>query len=70
MARDEFITFPIGADFSRLFNERVVSVRGVELCDEEEIEEDDEGVYARMDATTDREQEDEMLKRSAEGILI
>lgn len=46
--------FPTGVDFSRSFGERDVGVGGVELCDEEEMKEDEgssdeEGVYVGMD---------------------
>ena len=66
----KYITFPCGMDFSRLLGERGVGVRGVELCDEEEMREDegsseDEmyGVDTKMD-----EEEDEVLKDVEEDI--
>ena len=67
---NKYITFPCGIDFSRLLGERGVGVRGVELCDEEEMREDegsseDEmyGVDTKMD-----EEEDEVLKDVEEDI--
>jgi len=66
----KYITFPCGMDFSRLLGERGVGVRGVELCDEEEMKEDegssDEEMYG-VDAKMD-EEEDEVSKDVEEDI--
>ncbi|KAJ3576641.1 hypothetical protein NP233_g274 [Leucocoprinus birnbaumii] len=56
MATDKYIMFPPGMDFSKLLGERGVGVRGVELCDEEEMKEDEGS----------SEEEDEVLTRGIE----
>ncbi|KXN86850.1 BRCT-containing protein 1 [Leucoagaricus sp. SymC.cos] len=55
---EKYIVFPQGMDFSRLLGERGMGVRGVELCDEEELKE--EGSGSGSDGSDDEE-------RKAEG---